>query len=397
MSASTIAAPPVSRPRPRSRWTKLLAIPAFAIAAILLVELLLQIHNPFLRRLKSGRVVLSADEHLRIKNWTVPSLDPEITFTRNSIGFRGPEPPADFARYLTVFTLGGSIAQGFYLSDGGDWPARLGTRLAGSFERVWANNAALEPQGTRGDLALMQDYIVKFHPKVVIFHPTNDVVTDESPGVGDGESIKGPLVFRTPTTVILTLIPYSEIVGVAADWYRRWRFYRFGVLHSAIDLRKWGTVDTTDEFRRAFLSRYSGIHLRGYGDRLRQLIQLSRASQITPVLVTEPNLVGFGIDDVTRVDLARVAIQDFPGVNGRLFWDLHEMYNDMTRRVAREQNVTLVDLARELPKSSRLFYDYLNFTNAGAEAAADIAYREICPALQTKFSSYSIGPCKEKI
>lgn len=367
------------------------------MAGVLLVELLLQIHNPFLKRVKSGRVVLPAAEHLHVTNRTVPSLPPEITFTRNSLGFHGPEPPADFAGHLTVFTLGGSIAQGFYLSDGGDWPARLGSRLAGSFQRVWVNNAALDPQGTRGDLVLMQDYILKFHPKVVIFHPTNDVVTEESPGVGDGESIKGPLVFRTPATVILTLIPYSEIVGVAADWYRRWKFYRSGVLHSAIDLRQWGTVDSSDEFRRAFLSRYSGIHLRGYGDRLRQLIQLSRASQITPVLVTEPNLVGFGVDDVTGVDLARVAIQDFPGVNGKLFWDLHEMYNDMTRRVAREQNVVLVDVARELPKSSRFFYDYLNFTNEGAQAAADIAYREICPALQTKFSSYSIGPCEEKI
>lgn len=395
MSASTIAVPSASRPRPRSRWTKLLVIPAFAIVAILLVELLLQIHDPFFRRVKSGRVVLPAGEHLRIKNRTVPSLDPEITFTRNSIGFRGPEPPADFASHLTVFVLGGSVAQGFYLSDGGDWPARLGTRLAGSFQRVWVNNAALDPQGTRGHLALMQDYIVKFHPKVAIFQPTNDVVTEESPGVGDGESIKGPLVFRTPTTVILTLTPYSEMVGVAAEWYRRFRLSRYGVLHSAIDLRQWSSVDSSDEFRRAFLSQYSGIHLSGYGDRLRRLIQLSRGSQITPVLVTEPNLVGFGIDDVTHVDLARVAIQGFPGVNGKLFWDLHEMYNQMTRRVAREQNVILVDLARELPKSSRFFYDYLHFTNAGAQAAADIAYHEICPALQKKFSSYSSSPCKE--
>ena len=73
------------------------------------------------------------------------------------------------------------------------------------------------------------------------------------------------------------------------------------------------------------------------------------------------------------------------------------MYNDMTRRVASEENVILVDLGRDLPKSSRFFYDYINFTNAGAQAAADIAYHEICPALQKKLSSYATGPCKEKI
>jgi hypothetical protein len=397
MSASTVAVPSVSRPRPRFRLPKLLIAPAIAIAGVLLLELLLELYNPFLARVKSGRVVLPANERFHVKNRTVPSLDPEITFTRNSIGFRGPEPPADFAGYLTVFTLGGSIAQGFYLSDGRDWSARLGARLAGSLQRVWVNNAAIDPQSTHGHLGLMQDYILKFRPKLVIFHPSNDVVTDESPGVGDGENIKGPVLFRTPTAFIRTLSPYSEIAGLIGEGYRRWRLYRYGVLHQAIDLRQWGTVDISDEFRREFLSRYSGIHLSGYGDRLRQLIQLSRASQITPVLVTEPNLVGFGIDDVTHVDLARVAVQEFPGVNGKLFWDLHEMYNDMTRQVAREQNVILVDLAREMPKSSRLFYDYINFTNAGAQAAADITYRELCPALQKKFSSYSIGTCKEQI
>jgi lysophospholipase L1-like esterase len=337
--------------------------------------------------------VLPASERIQIHNRTVPSLGAEITVTRNSIGFRGPEPPADSASYLTVFTMGGSVAQGFYLSDGDTWTARLGSRLSGSFRRVWINNAALDSQSTRGNLAMLEDYVRKFHPKVILFHPTNDVVTDESPGVGDGENVKGPLVFRTPTTLIRTLSPYSELAGSIADLERRWDRYRHGVLHHAVDLRQWGTVESSEEFRSAFLARYAGIHLSGYGDRLRRLIQLCREAQITPVLVTEPNLVGFGVDDVTQVDLARVAIEDFPGVNGKLFWDLHEMYNQMVRRVAREQNVILIDLAKELPKSSRLFYDYVHFTNAGAQAAGDIAYRNICPALDATFSSYRIGPC----
>lgn len=393
MSASTVAPPSTPRPRPRSRFRRVFALPAIALAGFALIELILQIHNPFLKRIKSGRVVLPAAERIRIQNRTVPSLDPEIIVTRNSIGFRGPEPPANFSAYLTIFTMGGSVAQGFYLSDGHTWSARLADRLSTSFRRVWMNNAALDSQSTRGYLAMLDDYIRNFHPKVVLFQPTNDAVTDESPGVGDGENIKGPLVFRTATTFLRTLSPYSEIAGLIADFDRRWNLYRHGVLHHAIDLRQWGTVDSSEEFRHAFLARYAGIHLSGYGDRLRRLVQLCRQSQITPVLVTEPNLVGFGIDDVTHVDLARVAIEDFPGVNGKLFWDLHEMYNDMTRRVAREQNVVLVDLARELPKSSRFFYDYLHFTNAGAQAAGDIAYRDICPALDAKFSSFRIAPC----
>ncbi len=391
---SPAAVPPP--PRSRSILLNAIAIVIGALAAVLLLELLLQIHNPFLARIKGNRIVLLTKKKFHIRNYTIPSLDREITMTRNSIGFRGAEPPADFARYLSMFTVGGSTTQCFYLSDDKTWTARLGDRMARSFQPVWINNAGLDGHSTRGHIVLMEDHIRKFHPKAVFFLiGTNDITKDKDPGVADGENVKGPLVFRSPTAFLRTASAYSEVAALIGNLDRSLNAYRRGVLHRFIDLRKQGNVDPSDEFRKQYLAEYSGVFVQSFEDRVKRLVQISRDAQITPVLITQPIVAGSGIDDVTGADLARMQIVDQPaGVNGALFWELHEMYNDVTRRVAREQNVMLVDLGRELPKSSRYFYDYMHFTNEGAQAVADIIYRDVCPQFQKSFAPYVAGSCE---
>jgi lysophospholipase L1-like esterase len=396
-SSPVVMLPPAARPHSRARSVLLnvVTLLAGAVAAVLLLELLLQIHNPFLARIKGDRIVLLTNTHQRIRNYTIPSLDREITMTRNSIGFRGADPPADFAKYLTIFAIGGSSTQCFYLSDDATWPARLGDRLARSFRSVWINNAGLDGHSSYGNLVLLQDHILKFHPKMALLMVGgNDVTKDSNPGVADGENVRGPLVLRSPTTFLRTLSAYSEVAALIANMERSWAAYHRGVLHQEIDLTRQGFVgEVSDDFRQRFLAPYRGIHLQNYEDRLRRLVQVAREAGIAPIFITQPSLVGAGIDDAKHVDLERLAIPEFPGVNGRVFWEMHDMYNDVTRRVARELNVILVDLAHMLPKSSRYFYDYEHFTNAGAGAAAEIVYRTICPGLQTQFNSYSSGAC----
>jgi hypothetical protein len=57
------------------------------------------------------------------------------------------------------------------------------------------------------------------------------------------------------------------------------------------------------------------------------------------------------------------------------------MTNDVTRRVAATRQVLLVDLAREMPKDSRFFYDFLHFTNEGAQRVGEIIAADLMPHL----------------
>ena len=81
---------------------------AFALAVI---EVVLHLWNPFGLRLKGDRIVLPVN---LVYNITLPTnvpqsgLEPVVVHRKNSLGMRGPEPPADLANHLSIITIGGS-------------------------------------------------------------------------------------------------------------------------------------------------------------------------------------------------------------------------------------------------------------------------------------------------
>jgi hypoxanthine phosphoribosyltransferase len=56
------------------------------------------------------------------------------------------------------------------------------------------------------------------------------------------------------------------------------------------------------------------------------------------------------------------------------------------RLVAAKDQVLLIDLARELPRHSVYYYDYLHYTEAGAAAVAEIIYRDLRPFVASHFA-----------
>ena len=56
--------------------------------------------------------------------------------------------------------------------------------------------------------------------------------------------------------------------------------------------------------------------------------------------------------------------------------------------MAQKDGVLLIDLARELPRDSALYYDYLHYTEPGAAAVAEIVARQLTPWLARRFPSF---------
>ena len=78
-----------------------------------------------------------------------------------------------------------------------------------------------------------------------------------------------------------------------------------------------------------------------------------------------------------------------------MWWETLEAFNDVTRKVGHENNVLVIDLARQMPKSSRYFWDYMHYTNEGAQVVTDIVYRSLCPMLANKFPQYVKQGCTQ--
>jgi lysophospholipase L1-like esterase len=362
--------------------------------ALILLEGVLRFYNPFQTRIRGRRLILPVSKRVRIKNNIVKRLDPVITVTLNSLGFRGAEPPDDFRRYLTIIAVGGSTTYCWMLSDEKTWPAGLGNRLGKSFEGVWINNAGLMGNTTSAHIILLEEVVGKLHPKVLLFLVgANDLAVGCFRSEYGSEYLKGRISFKSVKAFVRTLSAYSEVVSLALDLFRNLTAYRAGLIECNLDLTKAGYLKVSREAEDQYVADCSEWYIQSYETRLKRLIDISREAGSEPVLITQPLLSGPAVDDVTNTDLATIKVDETR--NGEMWWEALEAYNDVTRKVGRERNVLVIDLARQMPKSSRYFWDWVHYTNEGAQVVADIVYKSLCPMLASKFPQYVKQGCAE--
>ncbi len=345
------------------------------IVTLLVMELALRIYNPFHFRLKGDKILLPINERETIINRINPKLDPVIINTRNSLGFRGPEAPKDWvrgdlaardgARELSVITIGGSTTECHFLGDSLTWPYLLGLRLADSIRGCWLNNAGLDGQSTFGHIVMLNDYVKKLHPTVVVFLTGINDVESSGPSFHDKLYERGAYPDFTHF-----LFNNSEVLNLGLNLWRGWRARRFNnttngmmVLDSA---RRLELPDSVVRARVEGQERY----LEGYRARLNALADTCLAWHIVPVFVTQPDQFGYGRDPLTGADLAAFPVER--SVNGALLWEMLEAYNDVVRRMCEERHLPMIDLARLMPKNSLYFYDMSHFTNAGAAEVAGL-------------------------
>jgi lysophospholipase L1-like esterase len=343
---------------------------------------LLRVYNPLEMRFRPDRIVLPVNKRYIFDNTEkFPTKLARTTIhTKNSLGFRGDAPPRDFRDYLTIITIGGSTTECFYLSDGRTWPDLLGQELSRGFNRVWINNAGLDGATTYRHLILMEDYIVTLQPKVVLFLVgINDV------GAGDiaaAEARRGHDLKQRWHALLYR----SEVYALGQNLWRYFIAQSRGLHHTEIDLRKAGTLDQLPAGTTSrMLQDYETNSLPFFAARLEKLVKVCRDHGIEPVLITQPTLYGPGTDPVTGVDLETIKVGD---KNGRFMFQAIDLYNGVTRRVAQKDGVLLIDLARELPRNSANYYDYLHYTEPGAAAVAEIVDRHLSPFLATRYPSF---------
>lgn len=364
------------------------------LLALGLLEVLLRFYNPFQARIKGDRIVLETNKKYTIKNDIIDRLEPEIRVERNALGFRGPNPPADMAQALSVITIGGSTTQCFFLSEGKTWTDKIAADLGPRFRNLWVNNAGLDGHSSYGHLVLLEDHVVRVKPKfAVLLVGANDMGRD--PGAEwDSENVKSSISWRSPTAFVKSLSPYSEVASLLANLYRSMNAYKRGLMHQKVDLTKLPLRDFSPEEVKAYReSVLRKSYLDGFGDRLQRIVTQARAAGIEPVLMTQPVLLGAGKDDRTGVDLERVLVGEGATANGKMWWEAMETYNDVTRKVGRDNGVQVIDMARKLPKTSLYFYDTIHFSGEGAAAVGAIAAAELCEPLAKRYPGFVASAC----
>jgi lysophospholipase L1-like esterase len=331
----------------------------------LAAEIILRMYNPFSTSVTGDRITLHTNTRTIIKNGpNANGLDEESLVLKNSLGFRGPEPPADFNQHLTIVAVGGSTTECLFVPEGKTWTALLADQLQSSFNKVWLNNAGLNGHSTYGHIKLVKDYITELKPDYCLFLVgCNDV---DRADLGNSDKTIG----NGNQNFVITLARYSKLANVSLNFYRHHLASERELVnnkHFALTGKEPLVID--DRIITSELNRQLRL-VKRYGSRIRELITLCRQAGIEPVFITQPCLPGDTVDDVTGIDLATLPVDDKR--NGRLVWKMLQLYNDETRAVCKEQNVFLVDLAILLPKSSKYFYDVYHFNNEGCRMISSI-------------------------
>ncbi|HLX92770.1 MAG TPA: SGNH/GDSL hydrolase family protein [Puia sp.] len=369
----------------KERKNSLIRTAVYVLYVTLLVfaglEIALRIYNPFHFRLKGERIILPVSQKTTIYNKINPRLDSIVVNTRNAIGFRGPELPARIADYLSIITVGGSTTECKFLNDNRTWPYLTDSILSRYFKSLWLDNAGLDGHSTYGHQVLLNDYLVRLHPKVITFLVgVNDIESDE-PSFHDKLYVRG--AYSDFGHFVLN---NSEVINLMVNFQRGWRAQKLNnTTQKPVNLIRNYSLEIPDSVTAKRLANQRP-YLARYHERLVQLVDTCLANHIVPVLITQPDLFGSGLDSISGVNLETFKIE--PGLNGKLLWQILELYNDVTRLTCSQKDVFLVDLARLMPKNSQYFYDGSHFTNQGAQKVASIVADRLLTFLNKEFPGY---------
>jgi lysophospholipase L1-like esterase len=350
-------------------------IGGIALAAIA-AEIALRVLAPIQLRLRGTEIVLPVDTVTKGHNLNPTRLESEITVRRNSLGFRGPDPPADFARHLTLVAVGGSTTEDLFLTDGRTWTDLLAARLAGELRDTWLDNAGLDGHSTFGHLHLLDQMLLELGPDYVLFLiGVNDVDRDDA----NDFDLR---VMHSQLGTWQRIVRASDLLSTLAVLRRTERARDLGVGHiPELELAHCELAHEDSQALEELFRRQSEVCLPRYRERVVKLIEIARGGGIEPILVTQPALYGSAVDPATGIDIGPLACE---GWSAATRWKQLELVNDVTRSVGAERGVLVIELAHAMPKDSRLFYDWMHFSNRGADVVAGIVAEALIPYLRAR-------------
>lgn len=295
--------------------------------------------------------------------------DRRILITINRYGLRGsapsvPKPPGR----VRVVALGGSTTFGYSVADGEDWPSQLG-RILG--ERYEVLNAGRPGATSFRNFSYLRDHLLRLEPDLVVLYegfndmwravrrhagdqPDYGIVDEHLPGN------QGPLDQGPP-------LPWPWRPSFLAYRGAQWSARHLGERRPAWPEPAVGP----GPFR--FDPAVVAIYERNLG----AMVRLCRSRGVRPVLATFAACDDPSSPPAEAQRRLRYVMREMPQLDTDTGRQAMDLYREVTRQVAREEAVPLVDLARRMTKDLSAYVDTVHFTPAGERALAELLAEEL--------------------
>lgn len=321
--------------------------------SLIILEVFLHFYNPFPSRFRGNKIQLKTNYKRNIIiEPRIKGLDSMIQYSANKLGFRGEDQPEGFDKYYSIITIGGSTTECSLLDDSKTWTAQLGNKLRRTHSKLWINNAGLDGASTYGHAILLDDYVLKLKPNMVIF-----LIGINDRGKKDFSKEDGNLIDREES-FFRKLIKKSEVANLINNFYLMYKTHKANIGHNLSSQQVKVTSDKGKVIKLDSVQLEKTLapfraDLPAYKTRVSDLATKCLKHGIRPVFVTQPLLYG-----------------------GE-YWEVMQLYNKSVIEICKELNIQCIDLANELKKDQDYFYDDMHYTNIGADSVSAIIYRQI--------------------
>ncbi len=346
------------------------------LIGLIICEIVLHFYNPLPFAISKGKLVLPANQEMVFKNTWIKKLDSNIYYSRNSLGFRGPESTDSVNKLFSLICIGGSTTECRFISDSLTWPYQLSVKIKDSLPGIWLNNAGVDGHSTFGHLLLLKEYITRLKPKyVTLLIGVNDIENDK-PQQYDVMNEK-KINYLSVKSFFKSLLNKTELGSTFFQLYAIKGAYRKGLIHKEVDFAALKDTVLTEAYKSEFIKRQA-IYLVQYKQRISDMIAICKANNVTPILLTQPSLFGNFTDSATMINMGnKILPGTAPVCNAALMENVLELYNNVVRSFGNQAKV--VDLAALMPKNSNYYYDFIHYTNAGCSKISTILAKELIP------------------
>ena len=328
----------------------------------------------------------------------IDGLHPHGTFTTNSLGLRGsPMTLSELRKQgLSVLCVGGSTTECFYNSDETCWTGLLQKHLQeGSGASVFVGNA-----GRGGHVLAHHEYQLRHlfcanqFDRIILLAGWNDMsnLLYGDPGKNDRDiGSEGLMTGPSYTATKVPHLPFYRnlatfrlmedviksrgIVERAAPGWRAVVQDPFG--EWIMERRKRRAAQLQKETRSG-IPEFIDRALADYRTRLERVCGAMNSNQQI-ILLTQPTLCSEAMPESLESRMW--------ACNEQYAWDaastrvVLDRYNEVTRSVATEKNLTCIDLASAMSGNPEYFYDDCHFTNVGCEHIAERLAEELVGAM----------------
>lgn len=276
---------------------------------------------------------------------------------------------------LNLVFLGGSTTECLYVEEENRFPYVVGRLLERDGKKVNSYNGGVAGNHSLHSIDALINKVMPLHPEIVVMmHNINDLAVLLHEGTYWNDSPTRSLIFEdsfrhsfisTSKNLKDMLIP-NLYIALRDAYYR-----------TAQWLGK-----PPDEFQRARQHAMAVSHetlVKEFESNLQIFIDISRAYNVTPVLMTEASRLKEEPDPTVRGGMGNLPIDlDFE------YGELRELFltfNATIRRVGTRNAVLVIDLEKAVPQEPDYIYDVIHFSDKGSKHVAKIIASELAKVL----------------